>query len=93
MSMRLVCALFLFSLIAAAQVDTGTISGLVRDPSGGGIPSAQVTIRDQDTGLANDISTNSTGLYVSPLCASAGIFITAAATARGRSNREILSPF
>src|SRR5579862_2221357 len=65
MSTRLVIALLL-CLSAAAQVDTGTISGLVRDPSGGGIPSAQVTIRDQDTGLANDISTNSTGLYVSP---------------------------
>ena len=52
--------------IVAAQVDTGTISGLVRDPSGGGIPGVQVTVRDESTGLATTVSTNPTGLYVSP---------------------------
>src|SRR5579863_4264738 len=51
---------------ALAQVDTGTITGLVRDPSGGGIPGVQVTLRDESTGLATEISTNATGLYVSP---------------------------
>jgi hypothetical protein len=51
---------------ALAQVDTGTISGLVRDPTGGGIPGVQVTIRDDSTGLATEITTNPTGLFVSP---------------------------
>src|SRR5580704_3979462 len=51
---------------ALAQVDTGTITGLVRDPSGSGIPGVQVTLRDESTGLATEISTNPTGLYVSP---------------------------
>src|SRR5580704_12565934 len=52
--------------IAVAQVDTGTISGLVRDASGGGIPGAPVILRDQSTGLATEIATNPAGLYVSP---------------------------
>ena len=52
--------------IAAAQVDTGTISGLVRDPSSAGIPGVNVTVRDESTGLATGIVTNPTGLYVSP---------------------------
>jgi hypothetical protein len=29
----------------AAQVDTGVISGVVRDPSGGVVPQAKITIR------------------------------------------------
>ncbi len=52
--------------IAAAQVDTGTISGLVRDASGAGIPAVNVTVRDELTGLTTGIVTNPTGLYVSP---------------------------
>ena len=52
--------------IAVSQVDTGTISGLVRDASGAGIPGVNVTVRDESTGLATGIVTNPTGLYVSP---------------------------
>jgi len=52
--------------IAVAQVDTGTISGLVRDASGGGVPGVQITVRDEATGLSTELVTNPTGLYVSP---------------------------
>ena len=63
--------LLLMVLIAApaalvAQVDTGTISGLVRDASGAGIPAVHVKITDESTGLATELTTNPTGLYVSP---------------------------
>src|SRR5713226_6062645 len=51
---------------ALSQVDTGTISGLVRDSSGGGIPAVRVKITDESTGLATEVATNPTGLYVSP---------------------------
>ena len=47
-------------------MDTGTISGLVRDSSGGGIPAVHVKIADESTGLATEVATNPTGLYVSP---------------------------
>jgi len=65
--------------LAVAQVDTGTISGLVRDISGGGIPSVQVTVRDEDTGLSTEISTNSTGLFVSPPLRAGTYVVTARA--------------
>ena len=65
MSMRLLVLVATIG-IAGAQVDTGTISGLVRDASGGGIPGVQVTVRDESTGLTTGIVTNPTGLYVSP---------------------------
>ena len=59
--------LFVMSLGAvSAQVDTGAISGLVRDPSGAGIPGVQVKLRNEATGLTTEAATNPTGLYVSP---------------------------
>jgi outer membrane receptor protein involved in Fe transport len=51
---------------ALAQVDTGTISGLVRDASGGAIPGVAVTLRDEATGLTTAIVSNQAGLFVSP---------------------------
>ena len=38
---------------AFAQVDEGSISGLVQDPSGAVVPNAQVTLTNTDTNLAN----------------------------------------
>jgi len=60
--------LLLFSVIsiAFAQVDTGTISGLVRDPSGAAIPRVQVMLKDEATGLTTEVATNQAGLFVSP---------------------------
>ncbi len=49
----------------AAQVDTGTISGIVRDPSGGVVPQAKVTIRNIGTGQVQNIAGDAQGLYVS----------------------------
>jgi Carboxypeptidase regulatory-like domain/TonB dependent receptor len=52
---------------APAQiVETGTITGVVRDKSGAVIPEAHVTIRNNATGLTSTPVTDSQGLYVSP---------------------------
>jgi hypothetical protein len=47
-------------------VETGTITGVVRDNSGAVIAKTQVSIRNAATGLANNSVTDSQGLYVSP---------------------------
>jgi hypothetical protein len=64
---------FFFALLLAGAtslpaqiVETGTITGVVRDNSGAVIPKAQVNIRNTATGLANSTVTDSQGLYVSP---------------------------
>jgi hypothetical protein len=49
-----------------AQVDTGTISGRVRDPSGGLVQRAQVTVVQTATKLQTQVQTNGDGLFVVP---------------------------
>jgi Carboxypeptidase regulatory-like domain len=66
MPIRLYVLFTLAFAAAIAQVDTGTISGLIRDPSGAGKPGVHVKLTDQSTDLTTEISTNSAGLYVSP---------------------------
>ena len=51
-----------------AQVDQGTITGVVEDGSGAVVPNAQVTVTNTDTGLVLQGTTNGSGFYVfSPL--------------------------
>ena len=53
---------------ALAQVDQGTILGVVQDKTGAVIPGATVTLTNTDTGLELTRQTNGSGLYVfSPL--------------------------
>jgi hypothetical protein len=66
---RLLAALFVIltsSALLAQIVETGTITGVVRDNSGAVIPNAPVTVRNAETGLASNIVTGAQGLYVSP---------------------------
>jgi len=65
---------------ALAQVDTGTISGFVRDPSGSGVPDTTVTVKDQSTGLAVEVRTNGEGFFVSPPLRSSDYLVEVHAT-------------
>jgi hypothetical protein len=49
-----------------AQVETGTISGSISDPSGSVIPLATVTIKSGSTGLAVVLQSNEVGRFQSP---------------------------
>jgi Carboxypeptidase regulatory-like domain len=67
--------------VAMAQVDQGTITGLVHDGTGAVVPNAEVTVRNIDTGLVLKGTTNGSGIYVfSPL--KIGNY-TVSATAKG----------
>ena len=54
---------FILPALALCQVDTGSISGTVRDTSGSVIPSAKVTLTNQDTGQSISTVTRSVGEY------------------------------
>ncbi len=61
-------ALVFFTWIgcAAAQVPTGSIAGVVRDPSGAAVAGAQVKAANTATGLARTIATSEQGGYGIP---------------------------
>jgi hypothetical protein len=54
---------FSLSATAWAQTGQGIISGIVSDSSGASIPSADVSIRNTDTGVVIKATTNGTGYY------------------------------
>src|SRR3981081_309030 len=53
----------LISLPAHAQVTGGTLSGTISDPSGAGIPEAQLIIRNVATGVERTLTTSNNGFY------------------------------
>lgn len=59
----LVALIALFSRAARAQVDTGSISGTVRDASGGVIPDAAVTATNVATGVERTVQSGGVGQF------------------------------
>lgn len=57
-------AILFFAVLALqAQITTTTISGIVSDSTGGGIPNAQVTVSNVGTGASRTVTTNVQGAY------------------------------
>ena len=54
------------SMPALAQVSGATLSGLVTDSSGAGIPNARVSIKNVQTGEVREVPTNGDGFYSAP---------------------------
>ncbi len=52
----------LFSLSALGQF-SGNIQGVVRDPTGAGVPHAHVILLNTDTGVSNETDTDTSGVY------------------------------
>src|SRR6187431_893312 len=63
----LLCALLPLPLRAQSQVAGGEIEGTVRDESGGVLPGATVTVRNQETGVSRTTQTDETGRFRAPL--------------------------
>src|SRR6476620_9542540 len=58
--------LLFISTPLVAQKITGTISGVVSDPTGAVVPQATVIITNKDTGLIRTVTSNEMGEYVAP---------------------------
>ena len=54
------------SFILIAQVDTGTVSGLITDKSGSVIPGAIVAVKQDATNLTTTLTSNESGFYSAP---------------------------
>lgn len=57
---------FLLSITAFGQVDTGTLSGVIKDQSGGILQNAPVKIENSSTGISVQVLSNDQGLYIAP---------------------------
>jgi hypothetical protein len=67
MRLRILVAIaVLASAPLLAQVSTGSIGGTISDPSGGAIPEASVTARNEQTGATFQTLSSIAGLYVLP---------------------------
>ncbi len=65
-SSLVVIAVTFFAISSPSQVVGGSISGTVHDASGAAISSAQVTVRDLETGAVRHIVSDGEGVYSAP---------------------------
>src|SRR5215831_9256227 len=62
----LLIAVILSGHPVSAQVSTGTILGVVQDPSGAVIPGVSVAVKNLDTGIVRTVTTDEGGRYTAP---------------------------
>jgi hypothetical protein len=69
MKFRVVLAVALLATtasLAVAQITSATISGTIKDETGGVLPGAVVVVKNLDTGLTRSVVTDSNGYYTVP---------------------------
>jgi len=88
MRSRVLLLVFLPTLLLA-QVDSGTITGTVRDSSGSMLPGAQVTIASVGTGQEVELNANDAGIYVSPSLRPGHYVVTVSAKGFERSAKRL----
>jgi hypothetical protein len=57
------CALLMFAATASAQGTTGQLTGTIVDPNGAVVQGATVNVRNRDTGLERQATTNDDGAF------------------------------
>ncbi|MEO6038157.1 MAG: carboxypeptidase-like regulatory domain-containing protein, partial [Saprospiraceae bacterium] len=80
--------LFLCAAAIPAQQITGTISGLVADPSGAAVTNVKVTVLNTGTNVANTVTTGDSGSYRVPFLIIGKYRVTAEAGGFKTSNVE-----
>ena len=63
LALRIILSTIILASLSLAQVDTGSILGLVTDSTGGVVAGARVSILNEGTGLKQQAETNSDGRY------------------------------
>src|ERR1700693_5011117 len=63
---RIAMLLLLTAACGFGQVGTGSIRGAITDPSGAVVPSAHVSVKNVQTGVAINLVTDTDGRYVAP---------------------------
>ena len=79
---------FLIAPALKAQLYTGSVTGVVTDPSGGSIPSAKITLVDVNKGYSFTATTDATGRYLVRLVPPGSYKITAEASNFERESKD-----
>jgi hypothetical protein len=72
--------LFCASRLCHAQLDRGSVSGVVTDPSGSAVAGARITVTNTAMGVQNSTVTSRAGAYTIPELAAGDYSVTAVAT-------------
>jgi hypothetical protein len=72
--------LFCASRLCHAQLDRGSVSGVVTDPSGSAVAGARITVTNTAMGVQNSTVTTQSGSYTIPELAAGDYSVTAVAT-------------
>ena len=57
---------FFVPVAVNAQAEGATLSGMVTDPSSAAVPNSNVSIKNIETGISRDVTTNEAGFYNAP---------------------------
>src|ERR1051325_2585821 len=84
---------FLLDLPAAAQFDTGTVSGSITDSSGAVVPNATVTVTNVQTGFTKTLQSDGGGNYTASALPFGDYIVTASASnfAEAKSQQFVLN--
>ena len=87
--MRTLCCLLLVLFPLAAQVNTASLLGLVRDPSEAVIPEAIISIKHKSTNVERTTKTDSAGYYLFPILPIGDYTVTAERAGFAKATREL----
>ncbi len=73
---------------ASAQLEAGSILGIVKDSTGAVIPHAQVTVTNVDTGTTAEVTTDASGNFVAPVLPLGNYRVSATAAGFKQTNVE-----
>jgi len=86
----LVLLLLAFAGIAAAQTETGQVTGKVLDPSGAVVPNAKLSLKSLSTNLVRSTVSNDAGIYLFPSVLPGDYELTAEAAGFAKSSQNVV---
>lgn len=88
-TLALLVALFCLSPLLAQTATTGSINGLVTDPTGAVVPNATITVKDTQNGATVNLVTNADGRFTAPFLKPDPYDLTASAPGLQSSSTKV----
>jgi len=87
----ILAALLSLQIAAFAQGDTGSLSGIIKDPNGAIVPGATITVKNERTGEERTATANEEGHFSIPALKASSYTVTATTTGQGGHGQEYRS--